>query len=157
MPWPKHWIRAKGDWLCVGNERSGVAQPPDEFLQIFDETRSLAALRKKFPASRSGLIKALNHFGRDPIGVIAEQLKSGHSNEELARLHGVDAKWIAEIRQVAGIPPLRGRPSAKVSDAELVETVGRFRNNMSAVGRELGIDARTAALRWKKARHRNEQ
>lgn len=152
MPWPKHWIKVKGDCLYVGNEGSAVAQPPDEFLRIFDETHSLAALQKKFPASRSGLIKALTHFGRDPVGIIVEQLKSGLADVAVARIHGVDAKWIADIRHRAGIAPLRGRPSRQVSDAKFGETVRRLRNNMSAVGRELGIDPRTAAARWNKLR-----
>lgn len=91
MPWPKDWVHANDNLRYVGFEHGSASMEPDEFLRIFDETHSLAALKKEFPASRARLLEALEHFNRDPIGIIREQLRSGSSDTDLAKLHAVDA------------------------------------------------------------------
>ena len=95
------------------------------------------------------MITALEHFGRDPVGVIKDQIKAGLSDTELAAMHAVDAKWIGNLRSEAGVTPLRGRPTNRVSDDQVAKAVERNKKNMTAVGRELGIDRRTAAGRWR--------
>ena len=150
MAWPQHWVRPYGCGLYVGDETTFQRIEASEFLAVIEETGSLRALSERFPASRAQLLAALAHVGFDFSQLLRQQMKQGMSDRELARLHRLDAKWVARERELSGLLPQRGRPTPRYTDEEIVEVYGRCHNNCSAAARELGIDRGTFHARYQR-------
>lgn len=156
MAWTKHWVKPIEDRLAVGGHNHADFHAPDEFLKIIRETRFLAALKAHFPAPRRQLIQALEHFGFDFMELLCTQIRDGKNDSELAALHVVDAKWIADIRGKLGIPSHRERPSRQVADEILRDAYANHKNYAGAA-RELGMDPRTFGRRYRAAVRRLAQ
>ncbi|WP_374803342.1 hypothetical protein [Paracoccus zhouxuedongae] len=153
MPWPAHWVRVSAGRLMVGTKYEFRTEEPDYFLNTIKQTESLAKLRELYPASRSSLIEAMSQLGYDFLALVERQILSGMSNAELAKVHAVDQKWIAEVRRKRGLPRIVGRPSNQVADSVLIAAYARHENYVGAA-RELGLDPRTFGNRYRAARMR---
>lgn len=154
MVWPAYWIRVKGDHLYVGDAYAATAEDPERFLAIITESESLAALRECYPARRSSLLRALEQLGYDFTALLQRQMRNGLTNAELARLHAVDAKWVARQRRKWDIPAKTGRPSKQMTDLEMLEAYARH-GSYAGAAREFGVDPRTFGARFRAAKSRS--
>lgn len=150
MALPRQWVRLRGSGLYAGDGTTLTRVDVVEFVAVIEETGSLRALYERFPASRPQLIAALAHVGFDFEGLLLQQLKQNMSDQQLARLHRADPKWIAEKREQFGLPPYQGRPTLRYTEEEIVAAYERHNNNCSAAARELGIDRGTFHTRHQK-------
>lgn len=114
------------------------------------ETSSLAALKAEFPVSRRQLIEALDALGYDFISLLQLQIAEGRSYADLARLHRVDAKWVARMRAKTNVAPRKGRPSVQVTEKDLLDAY-RAAGSYSGAARALGMDRRTFTKRYQTA------
>lgn len=150
MAWARHWLRPYGSGLYAGDRTTLSRVDASEFVAVIEETGSLRALYDRFPASGPQLRAALAHVGFDFSALLLRQMNQNMSDRQLAILHRLDPKWIARERARFGLPPYRGRPAPRYTDAEIVAAYVRYNNNCSAAARELGIDRGTFHARHQK-------
>ncbi|ETX12003.1 hypothetical protein OCH239_18710 [Roseivivax halodurans JCM 10272] len=139
---PKNYLAIAGDNVFIFVDGHGTGVHYSELLGLMTESRSLAEVQKRFAASRSNLIRILEHFGFDFDMLLREQFREGHRDTTLARLHRVDTKWIAEKRRSLGFAREKGRPRVEFSPDEILRA---FDTTESFVGAAaiLGIDRKT--------------
>ena len=155
MVWPAYWIRVKGRHLYVGTAHEGTTEDPERFLAIIRGSESLAKLKECYPARRSSLLRALEQLGYDFAALLQRQMRDGLTNAELARLHALDAKWIACRRSEWVIPGLTGRPCKQTNDLEMFDAYARH-GSYAGAARELGVDPRTFGARYRAAKARSK-
>ena len=139
----RQWVWPRGSGLYAGDGTAITRVDVFEFVAIIEKTGSLRALYERFPASRPQLVAALAHVGFEFDGLLLQQMRKNLSDQQLARLHRADPKWIAEKRERFGLPPCQGRPTLRYTDEAIVAAYKRHHNNCSAAARELGIDRGT--------------
>ncbi|MBO9409668.1 hypothetical protein J7399_19685 [Shimia sp. R9_1] len=125
------------DHVYLVRDGAGIPSSAEEFLEPIKRTGSLRALKEVFPARRGALLGALERFGFDFDSLLREDFELGHSDVQIARRHGVDAKWIQAQRRRLGVPAHMGRPSKHPSDAELAEVFRETKRNYSEAAKRL--------------------
>ncbi|SIS63366.1 hypothetical protein [Phaeovulum vinaykumarii] len=156
MAFPKNCIRVHGENIVVYDCGHGRIMHHAELLRAMERTRSLAQVKKAFPASRRNLLDVLNTFGFDFDQLLAEQFAEGLADTKLAGLHRVDAKWIAKKRVTLGQTRRPGRPATDCSDQEVIrayESAGSY----AAAARSMKLDPRTFRRLYFLARSRTGQ
>ena len=125
----------------------GVPSSAEEFLEPIRRTGSLRALKEVFPVRRAALLEALERFDFDFYDLLKKDFELGHSDVQIARRHGVDAKWIQAQRRRLGFPAHMGRPSKHPIDEELANVFREAQRNYSEAARRLGMDRATFTKR----------
>lgn len=153
MAFPKHCLRVVEDHVYVFVHGCGRAKHHTHLIQLMEQTRSLAAVRDRFPGSRKNLLNVLKHFGFDFDRLLAEQFAEGHPDTKLAELHRVDAKWIAEKRRSLGEASKTGRPAIVRPDEDVIGAYDRA-GSFAAAARAMHLDLRTFRKLYLAARYR---
>ncbi|MEK0164626.1 hypothetical protein VWX35_16360 [Phaeobacter sp. A36a-5a] len=138
----KNCLAVAGETVFIFANGEGEGVHHSELLDLMTSTRSLAEVRKRFTASRSNLINTLDHFGYDFNNLLKEQFQEGLRDAALAKLHGVDAKWIAEKRRSLGFASKPGRARIKFSTDKIMRAYEAAGSYVGAAAL-LGINRKT--------------
>ena len=138
----KHHLRVFGDFVVAFTDGEGHGVHHSELVDLMTHSRSLAEVRKRFAGSRSNLIETLERFGYDFDTLLEEQFREGYRDTALAKLHRVDAKWIARKREELGFPNAPGRSRLAFS-AEQVRTAYDAAGSFAGAARLMGINRQT--------------
>ncbi|MCE8433519.1 hypothetical protein [Rhodovulum sulfidophilum] len=123
MAVPRNYQASSGDCIIIVSGERGERVHHAELLKMMMRSRSLAEVRRRFHGSRSNLLKTLAHFGYDFDMLLREQFQEGHRDAQLARLHRVDQKWIAEKRRALGFASHKGRPRVERSAEDVAQAL----------------------------------
>ena len=138
----KHYLEVSGDFVIIFADGDGQGVHHSELIELMTLSRSLAEVRKRFVGSRTNLIETLEHFGYDFDALLQSQFREGYRDTALAKLHGVDPKWIARKREALGFPNSPGRSRVEFS-YEQVRIAYDAAGSFAGAARLMGINRQT--------------
>lgn len=138
----KRHLEVCGDFVVVFTDGEGHGVHHSELIDLMAHSRSLSEVRERFAGSRSNLIETLKHFGYDFDALLQSQFREGYRDTALAKLHGVDPKWIASKREALGFPNSPGRSRVEFS-SEQVRIAYDAAGSFAGAARLMGINRQT--------------
>lgn len=142
------------DYVVHMSNGQGATIKAETFVGLIEQTGSLKTLKDAFGVRNTTLVKALEHFGFDFDAVLRSDFKCNRSDAEIAKRHGVDAKWVDKQRRRLNYPSHLGRPSPRTSDWELAIAFEAAKENHTAAAKILGIHRSTFTKRYREMRDR---
>ncbi|MDA5555138.1 helix-turn-helix domain-containing protein [Shimia sp. MMG029] len=132
----------------------GATVKAETFVGLIEQSGSLKSLKKAFGVRNTTLLKALEHFGFDFDALLKSEFECNRSDTEIAKRHGVDAKWVDKQRRRLNYLSHLGRPSPRTSDWELAIAFKAANGNHTAAAKILGIHRSTFTKRYREMRDR---